>query len=196
MFLQSKAKIIKSFNLILYFDDGTHKEVTVTEGDKLYVEFLEDGNLYAMDGVLKSIHNILDDTNEICLTVDGSSLGNCLVKHIRQSKIRDLKVFNEDDDPYLIKVMYGASGFVCVGLNYENGEEYELQDDEELKLYVRNKDSYDALIELVSPDKTNFIIPAKDIMNIGVGEFIYDVLIESEQYSIVAIPNSKFIVWK
>ena len=109
MFLSSKSKIIKSFNLILYFDDNTQKEVTVTEGDKLYIEFIEDGKLYAMDGILKEINTILDDTRETCLTIDGSSMGNCLIKHVRQSRIRDLEVEDTRIDPNLVEVMYGSS---------------------------------------------------------------------------------------
>ena len=196
MFLQSKSRIIKSFNIVIYFDDDTQKEVTITEGDRLYVEFIEDGNLYAMEGVLKAINTILDDTNETCLTIDGSSIGNCLVKHVRESSIRDIRVDSINNEANMVRVMYGTSGFVSVSLVTENGEDYELYDDEELKLYIRDKETYDLLYELQSPDKTNFVIPAKDLMDIGIGEYVYNIMIENDDYTIMAIPSSKFIIWR
>ena len=196
MFLKLESRIIKSFNLTIYFDDDTQKEVTITEGDKIYIEFLEDGALYNLEGILKSIHTILDDSNEICLCIDGSSDGHCLVKHVRESSIRDLNIIQQYDDSHIVKAMYGASALVSVAMNYGNGEDYELEDDEELKLFIRDKRTYETLVELKSPDKNNFIVPAEEILKMGVGEFLYCVLIEHENYSSVIIPYSKFIVWR
>lgn len=196
MFLQSKSKIIKSFDLVLYFDDDTQKEVIITEGDKISIDFIEDGKLYTMEGILKAINTILDDTNETCLTIDGSTEGNCLIKHVRESLIRDLTVIDTENTPNSVRVMYGSSGLVSVSLSYEDGEDYELEDDEELKLYIRDKNTYEVLIDLVSPDKNNFIVPAEDIIRIGAGEFLYSVILEHENYSLVVIPYSKFIVWR
>ena len=194
MFLSSEGSIIKSLDLTLYFDDDTKKQVVTTEGDKIRVEFLEDSKLYTMDGVLKAINTILDDTNEICLTIDGSTEGQCLIKHVKQSSIRDLFIIEEQNNT--IEIMYGVTGYLSVALTDEEGNDYELADNEELKLYIRDKDTFDILIECIAEDKANFTIPAEDLTNLGVGEYVYNVFIESEGEIKIAIPYSKLIIWR
>ena len=194
MFLSSDGSIIKSFDLTLYFDDDTQKQVIATEGDKIYVEFLEDSKLYTMSGILKAINTILDDTNEICLTIDGSTEGQGLIKHVKQSSIRDLSIIEEQNNT--IEIMYGVTGYLSVALTDEEGNDYELADSEELKLYIRNKDTFDVLVECTAEDKANFVIPAEELTKIGVGEYVYNVFIESEGDIKIAIPYSKLIIWR